>query len=137
MSKLQTTQGRYVGAMEIKGKLHLRIILLINYTIEENMFVYVEYSSVKHAASRFSVRKNVTKKKEKKIMKVTPGWDDISSPGPVSFLSRRSMYYIMLTLHSAIKPLNIVSTNSFSGGPNFTSTTTWCINELRRLELAQ
>ena len=83
---------------------------------EENLFVYVEYSSVKHAASRFSVRKNVTKKKKKKTKrkKVTPGWTDISGPGPVSFLSRSSMYYIILTLHNPIKPLNVVSTNSFS-----------------------
>ena len=83
--------------------------------MEENLFVYVECSSVKHVASRFSVRKNVTKKKKKKERKkVTPGWTDISGPGPVSFLSRSSMYYIMLTLHNSIKPLNIVSTNSFS-----------------------
>ena len=34
--------------------------------MEENLFVYVECSSVKHVASRFSVRKNVTKKKKKK-----------------------------------------------------------------------
>ena len=113
MSKLQTTQGRYDGAMEIKRKLYLRIILLINYMIEENLFVYVECSSVKHAASWFSVRKNVTKK-EKKRMKMTPGWTDISGPGPVSFLSRSSMHYIMLTQHNPIKPLNIVSRNSFS-----------------------
>ena len=65
MSKLQTTQGRYDGAMEMKSKLYLRIILLINYMMEENLFVYVECSSVKHAASRFSVRKNVTKKRQK------------------------------------------------------------------------
>ena len=80
--------------------------------MEENLFVYVECSSVKHAASRFSVRKNVTKKKDKK--RVTPGWTDISGPGPVSFLSRSSMYYITLTLHNPINLLNVVSTNSFS-----------------------
>ena len=34
------------------------------------MFVNVEYSPIKHAASRFSVRKNVTKKKEKKRVKL-------------------------------------------------------------------
>ena len=35
---------------------------------EENLFVYVECPSVRHASSRFSVRKNVTKKnKEKKV----------------------------------------------------------------------
>ena len=69
--------------------------------MEKNLFVYIECSSVKHVASRFSVRKNVTKKKKKK--KVTPGWTDISGPGPVSFLSRSSMYYIMLTLHNSTK----------------------------------
>ena len=135
MPKLQKTQGRYAGAMEMKSKLYLRIVLLINYMMEENLFVYVECSSVKHVASQFSVRKNVTKKKKKK--KVTPGWTDISGQGSVSFLSRSSMYYIMLTLHNSIKPLNIVSTNSFSWGPNFTSTTTWCTNDLRRLQLAR
>ena len=66
-----------------------------------------------------------------------PGWTDISGPGSVSFLSRSSIYYIMLTLHNSIKPLNIVSTNSFSWGPNFTSTTTWCTNDLRQLQLAR
>ena len=76
--------------------------------VEENLFLYVECSSVKHVASPFSVRKNVTH-----TQKVTPGWTDISGPGLVSFLSRSSMYYIMLTLHNPIKPLNIVSTNSF------------------------
>ena len=34
--------------------------------MEENLFVNVECSSVKHVAPRFSVRKNVTKKKKKK-----------------------------------------------------------------------
>ena len=66
MSKIQTTQERYDGAMEIKRKLDLRIILLINYMTEENLFVYAECSSIKHAASRFSVRKNVTKKNKRK-----------------------------------------------------------------------
>ena len=63
MPKLQTTQGQYDGAMEMKRKLYLRIVFLINYMTEDNLFVYVECSSVKHAASRFSVRKNVTKNK--------------------------------------------------------------------------
>ena len=66
MSKLQATQGRYDGAMEMKSKLYLRIILLINYMMKESLFAYAECSSVKHAASRFSVRKNVTKKKKRK-----------------------------------------------------------------------
>ena len=57
MSKLQVTQGRHDGAMEAKSKLYLRIILLINYIMEENLFVYVEYFSVKHEASLFSARK--------------------------------------------------------------------------------
>ena len=127
----------------MKSKLYLPIILLINYVMEESLFAYVECSSVKHAASRFSVRKNVTKKrKEKKewknAKKVTPGWTDVSGPGPLSFLSRSFMYHIMLILHNPIIPLNIVSTNnSFYWGPNFTSTTTWCTNDLRRLQLAR
>ena len=75
--------------------------------MEENLFVYVECSSVKHVASRFSVKKISQKKEEKKV---TPGWTDISGPGPVRFLSRSFMYYIMLTLHKPIKPRNIVST---------------------------
>ena len=70
MPKFQKTHGRYAGAMEMTRKLYLRIMLLINYMMDENLFVYVECSSVKHVASRFSVRKNVTKKKERK--KVTP-----------------------------------------------------------------
>ena len=37
--------------------------------MKENLFVYVECSSVKHKASRFSVRKNVTKKKKEKKRK--------------------------------------------------------------------
>ena len=51
--------------------------------------------------------------KKKKTKRVTPGWTDISGPGPVSFLSRSSMYYSTLTLHNPINPLNVVSTNSF------------------------
>ena len=80
--------------------------------MEENLFVNVKWSPVKHPTSQFSVRKNVTKKKDRKKLK--PGWTDISGPGPVCFLSRSSMYYIVLTLHSPINPLNVVSTNSFS-----------------------
>ena len=33
MSKLQTTQGRFDGAIEVNIKLYLRIVLLINYMI--------------------------------------------------------------------------------------------------------
>ena len=76
MLNLQKTQGRYAGAMEMESKLYLRIILLINYMMEKNLFVYVECSSVKHVASRFSVRKNVTKKKKKKRKKESDTWMD-------------------------------------------------------------
>ena len=51
--------------MHMKSKLYLRIILLINYVMEENLFVSVEQFPVKHAAPRFSVRKNVAKKRQK------------------------------------------------------------------------
>ena len=97
--------------MQTKIELYLRINLLINYIMEENLFVNVEKSPVKHTASRFSVGKNVTKKGKNRV---TPEWTDISGPSPVSFLSRSSMYCIMLTLHNSINLLNVVSTNSFS-----------------------
>ena len=64
MSKLQTTQGRFDGAIEVNIKLYLRIVLLINDMMEENLFAYVACSFVKHATSRYSVRKNITKKKK-------------------------------------------------------------------------
>ena len=60
--------------------------------MEENMFVNVEYSPVKHAASRLSVRKNVTKKGRKGV---TPGWTDISGPGLLS------VFYPEVPLHYA------------------------------------
>ena len=44
--------------------------------MEENLFVNVEQSPVKHAASRFSVRKNVTKKKKKKRQNESDTWMD-------------------------------------------------------------
>ena len=47
----------------MKSKLYLGVILLINYMMEENRFVYVACFSVKHAFSLFFVGKNVTKKK--------------------------------------------------------------------------
>ena len=53
------------------------------------------------------------KKKTKNKKRVTPGWTDISGPGPISFLSRSSMYYITLTLHNPINLLNVVSTQFF------------------------
>ena len=49
----------------IKISLYLPIILLINYVMEKNLLVNVEYSPVKHTASRFSLKKNVTKKRQK------------------------------------------------------------------------
>ena len=54
-----------------------------------------------------------------------------------AFLSRSSIYYIMLNLDNLINPLNVVGTNIFSWASNFTSPTTWYTNELRRLESAQ
>ena len=80
-------------------------------------------SPVKHAASRFSVRKNVThiyihthtRTHTKNMKRVTPEWTDIlDGRGFVSFLSESSMYYITQTLHNPINLLNVVSTNSFS-----------------------
>ena len=53
----------------------------------------------------------MSQKKDKK--RVTPGWTDISGPGPVIFLSRTSMYCITLTLHNPINLLDVVSTVFF------------------------
>ena len=53
--------------------------------MEENLFVNVEYSPVKHAASWFSVRENVTHTKKKDRKRVASGWTDISGPGHGSF----------------------------------------------------
>ena len=105
----------------------------------QNLFVYVECSSVKYGASLFFVRKNF-ERKGKKEWNTKKKWhlDGLISQVQVlsAFLFRSSMYYIMLTLHNPIKPLNIVSTISFSWGPNFTSTTALCANDLRQLQLA-
>ena len=110
-TRYQSNRQHKGDTMEMKSKLYLRTIMLINYTRQENLFVYVEQSPVKYAASRFSVRKNVTKKRKDGV---TPAQTDISVPGPVSFLTRCSMYYITLTLHNTLNLLNVVSTNSFS-----------------------
>ena len=72
--------------------------------MEENLFDNVQQSPVKHAASWFSIRKKCHKKKTKKKSKtkqnnkknrkrVTPGWTDISGPGPASVLSRNVLRY--------------------------------------------
>ena len=73
--------------MEMNSKSHFRIILLIKYMMEENMFVYVECCSVKHVASRFYVRKNVTKKRKEK-KEVTPRWTDIMSRSCQFFIQK-------------------------------------------------
>ena len=75
--------------MEMKSKLNLRIRLLINYMMKEICFLHrlVSFKACSltcHAASH------------------------------VSFLSRSSMYYIMLTPHNPLNPLNFISAHSFS-----------------------
>ena len=85
--------------------------------MEGNLFVIVEYSPVMHAASRFSVKKNVTRKKRKEKSDTWMDWYLRSRS--CQFFTRSSMYYTMLTLHNPIKPLNVVSTNSFSWATNF------------------
>ena len=61
-TRLQSYSQHKSDTMEMKSKLYLRIILLINYMMEQNLLVNVESSTIKHAVLRFSVRKNVTKK---------------------------------------------------------------------------
>ena len=79
--------------------------------MEENL---LEVVSCKACSFTVFCQKKCHKKKKKERMRVTPGWTDVSGPGPVSFLSRSSMYFIKLTLHNPINLLNVVSTNSFS-----------------------
>ena len=63
---------------------------------------------------KYHKQKEKRKKERKKgRKKVTPGWTDISGPGPVRFLSRGSMYYSILILHNPVNPLNVISTNRF------------------------
>ena len=78
--------------MEMKSKLCLRITLLINHMMEKNLCVYVEWSPVKHAASRF----------QKESDTWMPRWTDISGPGRARFLFRSSMYYSMQILQNPI-----------------------------------
>ena len=54
------------NTMSMKSKLYLRIILSISYMMKENLYISVELSPVKHATSRFSVGKKVTKKTQKR-----------------------------------------------------------------------
>ena len=75
-------------------------------------FLLENMSQKKKKEKKRKERKN-EKEKEKKRKRVTPRWADISGPCPASFLSRDSMYYIMLSPHNPMKPLNVVSTNSF------------------------
>ena len=63
----------------------------MNYMIEENLFTYVECSSVKHATSRFSVRKNV-KKKEKENKRKSDTWMD-------RYLRSRSCQFFIQKFH--------------------------------------
>ena len=56
------------------------------------LFVYVDCLPLAHAASRFSVKENLTKKTNKRERiqeRVTPGWTDISGEGPVGFLIQK------------------------------------------------
>ena len=93
--------------IEMKSKLNLRITLFINYMMEKILFDNVDLSPIKHAKNSQKNNNNNNNKKANKGKKrkgVTARWTDISGPGPVSFLSTSSMYYIMLTLRNPINP---------------------------------
>ena len=64
-TRYQSYRQHKGDTIEMKSKLYLRVILLTNYMMGGNLFVYVEKSPVKHVISRFPVRKNVTKKRKK------------------------------------------------------------------------
>ena len=59
---ITVTNAHKDDTVELKRKLHLRMTLLINYMMEENLFVYVKWLAVEHAASLFSVRNVIIKK---------------------------------------------------------------------------
>ena len=61
--------------------------------MQQNLLVHVHGSPVQHAALQFSMREMSRKRERKKERKrVTSGWNNISGPGPASFLYRSSMY---------------------------------------------
>ena len=100
--------------MEMKSNLYLRIILLLNYIMEENLFVYVEWSPVKHTASWFSVRKNVAEKK-KEIKKDSDTWMHwyFRSRFYQFFIQKFHVLHNTLIIDSPLKPLTVISTNIF------------------------
>ena len=79
----------------MKSKLYLRIILLINYMTEKNLFFYVEQFPVNCKACSFTV---FCQEKMSQTT-VTLGRIDISGPDPVSFLPGSSMYYTVCRFH--------------------------------------
>ena len=100
--------------METKSKLYLRIILLIDYMMKEKSACLCRVVSCKVCSfTVFCQKKSHKKRKEKKRKRVTPGWPDISAPGPVSFLSRSFIYYTMLILHNPINSLKALAQTAF------------------------
>ena len=135
-TRYQSYRQNKDDTMEVKSKLYLRITLLINYMMEENLFLYVVWSSVKHAASVFPVEKNFTKKEKNK----SDIWMDryFRSRSCQFFIQKfHELQYADFTNSIPIKPQNVICTNSFSCASNFTSPSTWCTNKLRRLKLGQ
>ena len=61
-TRYQSYRQHKGDTMEIKS-LYLRIILLINYVMEENLFANVEYSRIKHALDGFLSEKVSQKRK--------------------------------------------------------------------------
>ena len=63
-TRYKNYRQRKGDTMQMKNKLYLQIILLINYIKEENLLVEEDLTPVKHATSQVSVRKNVSKKRQ-------------------------------------------------------------------------
>ena len=73
--------------MEIKSKLYLGTMLLINYMIEENLFMRT--GLLQDIQLHGFLSEKISQKKIKE--RVTRAWPDISDPGHVSFLSKSSI----------------------------------------------
>ena len=134
--KKQTISSKIVGFLKTVGEIQQlarKHSQKINYDVILHYILLPIYPSM---LLHGFLSEKMSQKNERQ--KESDTWIDwYLGAGSVSFLSRSSMYYITLTLQNPINLLNVVSTNSCSWASNFTSLTTWCRNELRRLKLAE
>ena len=107
-SKADTTEIKIIFSDYIVNELH----------VEENLFVYIEWSAVKHVNSAFLSEKMSQKKKEKG-KKVCMEWY-------IKFRSIAKIFYLEALctavcrfLHNPVTPLNTKNTKCFSWASKF------------------